>query len=63
MKQIQANTTTEFTRIYAINYANATVTDIALSFGSAYAWLIDLDTVCLYEYDKFLELGGEAIWG
>ena len=50
IKPIQANTTTEFTRIYAVNNANTTVTDIALSFGSAYMWLIDLDTVYLYEY-------------
>ena len=50
-KQIKANETTEFTRVYVVNNANTTVTDIFLSFGSAYVWLIDLDTVYLYEYE------------
>ena len=50
-KKLSAKTTTEFTRLYNINNANTTITDIALSYGSSWGWLIDLDTVYLYEYD------------
>lgn len=53
----------QFKRIYNINNANTTVTDIYFSYGNAYNWLIDLETLCLYEYDKFLELGGTTMWG
>lgn len=51
MKQIAANTTTEFTRLYVVSNASATVTDIAFSYGVATYWLIDLDTLYLYEYE------------
>jgi hypothetical protein len=51
VKQIAANTTTEFTRLYVVSNASATVTDIAFSYGAATYWLIDLDTLYLYEYE------------
>lgn len=51
VKDLSAKTTIEFTRMYAVNNTNTTVTDILISFGSAYNWLIDLDTVYLYEYE------------
>lgn len=50
-KQLNAKTTTEFTRIFNVNNANTTVSDINISFGSVHYWLIDLDSVYLYEYD------------
>ena len=43
--------TTEFQRMYLINKANTTITDIGFSYGTAHRWLIDLDTVYLYEYE------------
>lgn len=48
---LSAKKTTDFTQGYAINAENTTVTDISISFGYAYNWLIDLDTVVLYEYE------------
>lgn len=51
VKDLSAKKTTEFTRMYAVNNANTTVTDILISFGYSYNWLIDLDTVVLYEYE------------
>lgn len=59
---LSGKTTTDFTRVYTISGKDKTVTDIDLYYGSVHYWLIDLDTVCLYEYDKFLELGGTSIW-
>lgn len=50
-KVLSAKTTTEFTRIYIVNYSNSTVTDIAITWGTEHRWLIDLDTVYLYEYE------------
>lgn len=50
-RSLSAKKTTEFTRMYSINNANTTVTDISISFGYSYNWLIDLDTVYLYEYE------------
>ena len=61
-KGLSAKTTTEFTRIYNVNRVGTTATDLYWSWGAVRQWLIDLDTVCLYEYDKFLELGGTSIW-
>ena len=43
--------TTEFQRMYLINKANTTITDIGFSYGTAYQWLIDLDSIYLYEYE------------
>jgi hypothetical protein len=48
---LSAKTTTEFTRVYNINNSNTTVTDINISYGSTTMWLIDLDTMYLYEYE------------
>ena len=48
---LSAKTTTDFTRMYAVNNVNTTVTDINISYGSAHTWLIDLDSIYLYEYD------------
>lgn len=50
-KMLSAKTTTEFTRVYNINNSNTTVTDINISYGSATYWLVDLDTMYLYEYE------------
>lgn len=43
--------TTEFQRMYIVNKENTTITDIGFSYGTAYRWLIDLDSIYLYEYD------------
>ncbi len=43
---------TDFKRAYAINNAGTTIKDISLSYGSVWYWLIDLDTVYLYEYEE-----------
>lgn len=51
IRSLSAKTTTEFKRMYVINNENTTVTDISISFGYAYNWLIDLDSVYLYEYE------------
>ncbi len=48
---LEAKKTTEFSRIYVISKAEKTVTDINLSWGSSWNWLIDLDSVYLYEYE------------
>ena len=49
--RLSAKTTTEFTRIYTISKSNTTVDDISLTWGTQWDWLIDLDTVYLYEYE------------
>ena len=61
--QISA-TTKDFTRVYCTSKSGGSVTDIALSFGTAYNWLIDLDTVCLYEFngDFYPEYESPTIW-
>ncbi len=41
----------EWQRAYGINSANTTVTDIYISYGSSAMWLIDLDSIYLYEYE------------
>ena len=41
----------EWKRAYSINNANTTVTDIYISYGSSAMWLIDLDSIYLYEYE------------
>ena len=48
---LNAKRTRDFTRIYAVVKPDSTITDINLSWGSAYYWLIDLDSVYLYEYE------------
>ena len=50
-KGLSAKTTHDFTRIYNVNRSGTTVTDIRLSYGSVAYWLIDLDSLYLYEYD------------
>lgn len=52
VRSLSAKTTTEFTRMYVVNNQYTTVTDIAISYGSVHQWLIDLDTVYLYEYEE-----------
>ena len=48
---LSGKTTTEFTRAYAISSSNKTVTDIELYWGTVHNWLIDLDSIYLYEYE------------
>ena len=48
---LSGKTTTEFTRVYTISSSSKTVTDIELYWGAMHTWLIDLDSVYLYEYE------------
>lgn len=48
---LSAKTTTKFTRICAISKVGTTVDDINLTWGTQWNWLIDLDSIYLYEYD------------
>jgi hypothetical protein len=48
---LSGKTTDKFTRLYTISNEGSSIDTIAISYASAHAWLIDLDTVYLYEYE------------
>lgn len=50
-KGLSAKEAHDFTRIYNVNMAETTATNLYFSWGAMYYWLIDLDSVYLYEYE------------
>lgn len=48
---LDARTTVDFRRMYAVSKSGITVNDINLTWGGTHHWLIDLDSVYLYEYE------------
>ena len=48
---LDARTTADFTRMYSVSKEGIDVDDINLTWGATHNWLIDLDSVYLYEYE------------